>query len=60
MIYEYTCTDCSFEWEEEQKITENAKTTCPKCLQEKAKRLISKSSFILNGNGWGNEGYGNK
>ncbi len=59
MYYEYTCTneDCKHEWEEEQSIKDDSLTHCPKCQQETAKRLISKSSFILNGGGWAKSGY---
>ena len=57
MIYEYVCTNCKHEWEDEHSIKDPAKTTCPKCQQETAKRLISKSSFILNGGGWAKDNY---
>lgn len=57
MTYEYACTSCSHEWEAEQKISDGALTTCPNCQEETAKRLISKSSFILQGGGWYREGY---
>lgn len=53
--YEYMCKDptCNHEWEEEQKISEDPKTKCPKCEQETAQRLISrKGGFILNGPRW--------
>lgn len=51
------CTACSKEWEEEQKITEEAVKICPNCQEPTAKRLISKSTFILQGGGWYKEGY---
>ena len=57
MTYEYECTACHHTWEEEQKITAQAIGVCPKCKQQTAKRLISKSvGFILNGEGWANKG----
>ena len=52
MIYEYQCTSCKHEWEEEQRITAQAIGLCPQCKQQTAKRLISKSAFVLNGPGW--------
>lgn len=54
MTYEYQCTDlvCQHRWEAEQKITEPAMTACPACGKETARRLISKSTFVLNGPGW--------
>lgn len=56
-IYEYTCEACNHNWEELQKITDEKIKICPKCGEEKAKRLISSgTSFILNGSGWFNKG----
>jgi len=57
MTYEYECTACAHTWEEDQKITEQSIDLCPKCKQQTAKRLISKSAFILKGNGWFKDGY---
>ena len=58
MKYEYTCTSCNHEWVAEQSIKDDALKTCPKCQQETAKRLISKSAFILRVGGWyGSGGY---
>lgn len=60
--YDYACTNnkCKHNWEEQQKITEDALTKCPKCKKKTAKRLISKSSFILDNSGWANTGYSKK
>jgi putative FmdB family regulatory protein len=54
MTYEYECTNptCKHTWEEEQRITAQSIRMCPKCKSQTAKRLISKSAFILNGEGW--------
>jgi putative FmdB family regulatory protein len=57
MVYEYRCTTCLHEWEEEQKITENPVTRCPECAADTARRLISKTAFVLNGPGWFRDGY---
>jgi putative FmdB family regulatory protein len=59
MTYEYECTSplCKHTWEEDQKITDQSIGLCPKCKQQTAKRLISKSAFILKGNGWFKDGY---
>jgi putative FmdB family regulatory protein len=57
MTYEYHCTHCLHEWEQEQSIKDDAITTCPSCNQESAKRLISKSSFVLAGSGWAKDNY---
>ena len=50
--YEYRCDKCGHEFEREQRITEDAIKTCPKCKAQKAKRLISATSFVLKGGGW--------
>lgn len=57
MEYEYTCEKCLKEWTEEQKITEDAIKICKFCNLPSAKRLISKSSFILKGGGWAKDNY---
>lgn len=57
MTYEYACTSCNHEWEAEQSIKDDALKTCPKCGEESAKRLISKSSFVLSGSGWAKDNY---
>jgi putative FmdB family regulatory protein len=56
--YEYQCQKCSFEFEREQRITEDPIKTCPECKSRKAKRLLSASNFILKGGGWYADGYG--
>jgi len=59
--YEYTCTECQHDWEEDQSITEPVLTYCPKCKRETAKRLISGGTgFLLSGGGWAKEGYSTK
>jgi putative FmdB family regulatory protein len=52
MTYEYQCRSCGHQWEAEQRITEAPQTQCPSCEKETAMRLISKTSFILEGKNW--------
>jgi putative FmdB family regulatory protein len=51
-IYEYECRACGFEFEREQRISEDPIKTCPKCKARRARRLISRTSFVLKGGGW--------
>jgi putative FmdB family regulatory protein len=51
-VYEYQCSACEFEFEREQRISEEPIKKCPKCGKAKAKRLISRTSFVLKGGGW--------
>lgn len=51
-VYEYACKACEHEFELEQRITEKPVKKCPKCGAMKAKRLISRTSFVLKGSGW--------
>ena len=51
-IYEYECTDCHHTFETIQKMTEEPLKECPLCMKMSLKKLISKSSFKLKGNGW--------
>lgn len=50
--YEYDCTACGHQWEQEQRIVEPALDTCPACHQKTARRLVSGTNFILKGGGW--------
>src|ERR1700679_2837792 len=49
-IYEDKCPKCG-EFEETQRITENALKKCPTCTS-KVERQLSRTSFILKGTGW--------
>ena len=51
-VYEYICKACDHEFEREQRISDNPLKKCPKCGAMKAKRLISRTSFVLKGGGW--------
>jgi len=56
--YDYVCDACGHRWESIQNIKDAPEKECPKCKEEKAKRLISGgSSFILKGGGWAVDGY---
>jgi putative FmdB family regulatory protein len=57
-VYEYQCSACKFEFEREQRISEDPIKKCPKCGKQKAKRLISRTSFVLKGGGWYGDLYG--
>ena len=54
-LFEYECIICN-------KVTEinqhhsKPNPECPECRGE-TRKLISRSSFRLKGNGWGNQGY---
>jgi putative FmdB family regulatory protein len=50
--YEYQCDACEHEFERDQRITEDPIKTCPSCKARKARRLISRTSFVLKGSGW--------
>lgn len=61
MIYEYLCK-IHGEFEVSQKISDEPLSECPKCKEEDIQseppqKLISKSSFILQGGGWAADKY---
>ncbi len=56
--YDYQCGKCDFEFEREQRITEDPIKTCPECKSRQVRRLLSAPSFILKGGGWYADGYG--
>jgi putative FmdB family regulatory protein len=59
-VYEYLCKGCGHEFEREQRISEAPIEKCPKCGKAKARRLISRTSFVLKGGGWYNDLYATK
>lgn len=58
--YEYECRACGHEFEREQRISEDAIKTCPRCKKDQARRLISRTSFVLKGGGWYSDLYSSK
>jgi putative FmdB family regulatory protein len=58
--YDYQCQKCGFEFERQQRITEDPIKTCPECNSRQAKRLLSAPNFILKGGGWYADGYGSQ
>jgi len=55
-IYTFECKDCEEEIELLQKMDERP-PECPVCGRSMVK-LISATSFILNGKNWAKDGYG--
>ena len=59
-LYDYSCEKCG-EFEVFQSIVDPVLTECPKCAESNIKtpikRLISRSSFLLIGNGWARDSY---
>jgi putative FmdB family regulatory protein len=51
-VYEYICKGCDHEFEREHRISDSPIRKCPACGAMKAKRLISRTSFVLKGGGW--------
>ena len=51
-IYEYRCTDCGFEDEYLQKVSEAPLTDCPSCGKPTFRKLVSAAGFQLKGSGW--------
>jgi putative FmdB family regulatory protein len=57
-VYEYLCKGCGHEFEREQRISEAPIKKCPSCGAQKARRQISRTSFVLKGGGWYSDLYG--
>ena len=55
--YDYECKGCGHEFQKEQRISDNPAKKCPSCGAMKAKRLISRTNFVLKGSGWYNDLY---
>lgn len=51
-IYEYRCTECGFQDEYLQKVSEPPLTQCPSCGRPTFSKLLSAAGFQLKGSGW--------
>jgi putative FmdB family regulatory protein len=51
-IYEYRCTDCGFQDEYLQKVSEPPLADCPSCGKPAFRKLVSAAGFQLKGSGW--------
>ena len=59
-VYEYICKGCDHEFERQQRISDRPIRKCPACGAMKAKRLISRTSFVLKGGGWHSDLYSSR
>lgn len=58
MIYDYRCDSCSHEFGVRKPMRESdTSEACPQCRRP-ARKLISRSSFLLKGGGWFKDRYG--
>jgi putative FmdB family regulatory protein len=57
-IYEYACEDCQHTFELIQRIGASAPEACPSCGESGVRKLVSATSFRLQGSGWYKDGYG--
>lgn len=51
-IYAYRCTQCGFEKEFMQKISDPLLTLCPQCQTESLAKQLTAPGFQLKGSGW--------
>jgi putative FmdB family regulatory protein len=51
-IYEYQCGACKHKFEIIQKVSDDLLAVCPKCKEEKLRKLVTAASFRLKGSGW--------
>ena len=51
-IYEYRCSDCGYQNEYLQKVSELPMAVCPTCGHESFRKLLSPAGFQLKGSGW--------
>src|SRR5208283_503834 len=60
-IYEYTCSNCNKLSDVLQKLGEGTPERCPACGAEGTlSRVVSRTSFVLKGGGWGADLYASK
>ncbi len=51
-IYEYRCSECGFQDEYLQKVSEPPLSVCPSCGKATFQKLLSAAGFQLKGSGW--------
>lgn len=51
-IYEYRCSNCGFQDEFLQKLSEPPLTVCPSCGKPAFQKQVSAAGFQLKGSGW--------
>ena len=51
-IYAYRCTDCGFEQDVMQKMSDAPLTVCPKCKAETFAKQLTAAGIQLKGTGW--------
>jgi putative FmdB family regulatory protein len=51
-IYEYRCSECGFQNEFLQKVSEPPLSVCPSCGKPTLQKLLSAAGFQLKGSGW--------
>jgi putative FmdB family regulatory protein len=51
-IYEYCCSECGFQKEHLQKLSDTPLTDCPACGKSGYKKMLTAAGFHLKGSGW--------
>jgi putative FmdB family regulatory protein len=51
-IYEYRCSECGFQKEYLQKVSDPRLTVCPECRKETFSKMLTAAGFQLKGSGW--------
>ena len=59
-IYEFLCEGCGYQEDLMRKISEPAKTECPKCGSQNFMKQLSAANFKLKGSGWYETDFKNK
>lgn len=51
-IYEYRCSNCGFQKEYLQRMSDPQLTDCPQCKQATLGKMVTAAGFQLKGGGW--------
>ena len=51
-IYEYQCSECGYQTEVLQKISDDPLKDCPECGRPTMKKMVTAAAFRLKGGGW--------
>lgn len=51
-IYEYRCSDCGYQREYLQRMSDAPLTDCPECGKRTLNKMVTAAGFQLKGGGW--------
>lgn len=51
-VYRYRCAECGYEFEKQQRFSDDPLRVCPQCEAISLKKLIQPAGIVFKGSGW--------